>query len=123
MRRLPVALAVAIACALASAPAGGAAAISSCGSVSHTVPGTGGHGHAALNGLLAVHVSCHEAHRVASEYLAGAFPGSGRMSEQRPVGWHHTVRTVTKRVHGTPTNVTEVVLSHGAERVVGNLAN
>jgi hypothetical protein len=123
MRRLLTALAVAAASALALAPASGAATVKSCGSASRTIPGTGDHGHAALNGLLAVHVSCHEARRVANEYLVGAFPASGAMAQSRPVGWHHSVRTVDKRAHGTTTSVTEVILSKGAERVVGDLAN
>jgi len=116
MRRALVAVLVAFSAPLALAPGASAA---SCGSVSHTIPGTGGHGHAALNDLLAVHVSCHEARRVAREYLAGAFPGAGAMSQRRPVGWHQAVRTVHKHSGA----VTEVTLTHGPERVVGDLAN
>ena len=123
MRHSSLAVVIAVCAALALTPAAGAATIHSCGSVSHTIPGTGGHGHAALNELRAVHVSCHEAQRVAREYLAGAFPGAGAMSEQRPVGWRQVVRTVHRHVGGRTTAVTELVLSHGSERVIGDLAN
>jgi hypothetical protein len=96
--------------ALASTPPASAAATSSCGSVSYTVPGTHNEGHAALNNLTATGVSCRTARMVAKTFLAHHTP---------PKGWHATSRTVVSR-HNT---VDEEIFSKGSARVVGDVAN
>jgi hypothetical protein len=75
-----------------------------CGSVSYTFPHTDGHGHAALNNLTAVGVSCSTARSVAHGFLVTGKP---------PQSWH-TARN-------TPAG--EVVFTSGKARVSGDVAN
>jgi hypothetical protein len=75
-----------------------------CGSLSYTFPHTDGHGHAALNNLTAVGVSCLTARSVAHDFLVTGRP---------PRNWH-TARN---------TNVGEVTLTRGTARVTGDVAN
>jgi hypothetical protein len=76
----------------------------SCGSVSYTFPHTGGHGHAALNNLAAVGVSCATARSVARDFLLTGRP---------PRGWHATLGT----------NAGQEILTRGRARVSGDIAN
>jgi hypothetical protein len=76
----------------------------SCGSVSYTFPHTDGHGHAALNNLTAVGVSCSAARSVAEDFLVTGKP---------PRNWH-TARDTT---------VGQVILARGAARVTGDVDN
>jgi len=96
--------------ALASTSPAAAAAVSNCGSVSYTIPGTHDEGHAALNNLMARGVSCLTARAVARVFLSRHKP---------PKGWHVTSRTVVS-LHNT---LTEEIFSHGSARVVGDMAN
>lgn len=75
-----------------------------CGSVSYTFPHTDDHGHAALNNLTAVGVSCLIARSVAGDFLVTGKP---------PKNWHATIG----RTGG------EAVFTRGAARVTGELAN
>jgi hypothetical protein len=93
-----------------SLPAGARASIQKCGSVSYTVPGTHGHGHAALNNLAARGVSCRVARTVAKTFLE---------HHAAPTGWHVTSRTVVSH-HNT---LSERIFTRGSARVVGDLAN
>jgi hypothetical protein len=96
--------------ALASALPAAASAATACGSVSYTVPGTRGEGHAALNNLAASGVSCSRARAVAKAFLAG---------HRLPKGWHAISKTVVG--HGNTTG--EEIFKHGSARVVGDVAN
>jgi hypothetical protein len=75
-----------------------------CGSVSYTFPHTDGHGHAALNNLTAVGVSCSTARSVAHAFLVTGKP---------PGNWH-TARDTTAG---------EVAFTRGAARVTGDVDN
>jgi hypothetical protein len=75
-----------------------------CGGVSYTFPHTDGHGHAALNNLTAVGVSCSTARTVASDFLVTGKP---------PRNWH-----ATSKLDGG-----EEILTRGKARVTGDLAN
>lgn len=103
-----------VAIALVWAASSSAATSRHCGSVSYTVPHTDDHGHAALNDLAAVDVSCRVARSVASSFLLDAKP---------PRGWHAIARTVVTRMDGHPDTVSEEILTRGAERVTGDVAN
>jgi hypothetical protein len=85
-------------------PGAATAATKRCGSVSYTFPHTDDHGHAALNNLTAVGVSCATARSVASDFLVTGKP---------PRNWH------TARAR----RVGEEVLARGTARVTGELAN
>ncbi len=100
-------LAVAV---VVSLPSAARASVRKCGSVSYTVPGTNGEGHAALNNLRARDVSCRIAREVARAFLEHHTPSKG---------WHATSRTVTSR-HNT---LSERIFTRGSARVVGDLAN
>jgi hypothetical protein len=76
----------------------------SCGSVAHTFPHTDGHGHAAVNNLTAVGVSCSTARAVASEFLVTGKP---------PRNWHTARNTAVGRV----------TFTSGTARVAGDVAN
>jgi hypothetical protein len=82
----------------------GAPAPKSCGSVSYTFPHTGGHGHAALNNLRAVGVSCLTARSVANDFLVTGKP---------PRDWHATLKTT----------VGEEIFTRGKARVIGDVDN
>lgn len=94
----------------AAAPPAAASAATACGSVSYTVPGTHGGGHAALNDLTASGVSCATARIVAHAFLA---------NRKLPRGWR--ARSQMVRRHGE--TVSEEVLQRGSARVAGELAN
>jgi len=96
--------------ALASVSPATAAAVSNCGGVSYTIPGTHDEGHAALNNLTARGVSCPTARAVAKAFLS---------HHTLPKGWHVTSRTVVSH-HNT---LSEEIFSHGSARVVGDMAN
>lgn len=91
----------------ASAPAP-----TSCGSVSYTFPHTDGHGHAALNNLTAINVSCVTARSVAHAFLATGKP---------PKHWHAAVRMVTTHIDGQADTVGEEVITHAGARVTGDV--
>ena len=74
-------LAVAV---VVSLPSAARASVRKCGSVSYTVPGTNGEGHAALNNLRARDVSCRIAREVARAFLEHHTPSKG---------WHATSRS------------------------------
>jgi len=82
----------------------GAPTPKNCGSVSYTLPHTGGHGHAALNNLTAVGVSCFTARSVASYFLVAGRP---------PRNWHATLKMT----------VGEEIFAHGKARVTGDVDN
>ena len=82
----------------------GAPAPKHCGSVSYTFPHTDDHGHAALNNLTAVGVSCAAARSVANDFLVAGKP---------PRGWHAA----------TGATAGEEVFTRGKARVTGDLAN
>jgi hypothetical protein len=105
---------LAISIALVSAVSSSAATGRHCGSVSYTIPHTGDHGHAALNNLTAVDVSCRVARSVARSFLRGAKP---------PQGWHASAKTVVMRLNGQAYTVSEEILTRGAARVTGDIAN
>jgi hypothetical protein len=108
MRGLPIAL---LAAGALLAPASAAAATSrACGSVSYTVPGSHGEGHAALNDLTASGVSCATARAVAEAFLA---------DRKLPQGWHARLRTVVR--HGE--TLGEEIITRGSARIVGDMAN
>ncbi len=96
--------------ALAAAWPVTASAATACGSVSYTIPGTRGEGHAALNNLTASGVSCSGARAVAKAFLVG---------HKLPKGWHAISKTVVS--HGNTTG--EEIFKHGSARVVGDVAN
>jgi hypothetical protein len=75
-----------------------------CGSVSYTFPHTDGHGHAALNNLKAVGVSCSTARAVANDFLVTGKP---------PKNWHASLRA----------SVGEEVFTRGKARVAGDVDN
>jgi hypothetical protein len=75
-----------------------------CGSVSYTFPHTGGHGHAALNNLTAVGVSCLTARSVANDFLVTGKP---------PRNWQATLKTT----------VGEEIFASGKARVTGDVDN
>lgn len=75
-----------------------------CGSVSYAIPHTGGHGHAALNNLTAVGVSCLTARSVAHAFLVTGKP---------PSSWHATVKI----------SVGEEIFTRDDARVTGDLDN
>jgi hypothetical protein len=85
-------------------PAAAAGPHKSCGSVSYTFPRSGGHGHAALNNLRAVGVSCLTARSVAKHFLVSGKP---------PSGWHATFGM----------SVGEVIFIRGKARVSGDVAS
>jgi hypothetical protein len=61
-----------------------ASAATSCGSVSYTIPNTHGEGHAALNDLVAINVSCRIARSVAKAFLVtGKAPSAGAGARRR----------------------------------------
>lgn len=94
---------------LAAAPAAAPAA-TACGSVSYTVPGSHGEGHAALNNLTTSGVSCTTARTVAKAFLA---------DRKLPKGWHARSKTVVR--HGE--TIGEEILTRNSARVVGDVAN
>ncbi len=73
-----------------------------CGSVSYTFPHTDGHGHAALNNLTAVDVSCLTARAVANDFLVTGKP---------PRNWHATLEAT----------LGEEVFTRGKARVRGDV--
>ncbi len=75
-----------------------------CGSVSYTFPHTDGHGHAALNNLTAVGVSCSTARSVASAFL---------ITGKAPKNWHATIKLSSG----------EEIFTRGKARVRSYLAN
>jgi hypothetical protein len=108
MKSILVALLAAGAFATASSVT--ASAVTACGSVSHTAPGTRGEGHAALNNLTASGVSCSKARAVAKAFL---------VDHKLPKGWHAISKTVVS--YGNTTG--EEIFKHGSARVVGDVAN
>jgi hypothetical protein len=86
----------------------------SCGSVSYTLPHTGGHAHAALNNLTAVGVSCVTARSVANAFLITGKP---------PKNWHATMKTVVTHIDGQANTVGEEILTRGKARVTGDIDN
>jgi hypothetical protein len=101
--------ALAVASPAVASPSAPSAA-TACGSVSYTVPGSHGEGHAALNDLTASGVSCATARTVAKAFLA---------DRKLPRGWRARPKTVVR--HGE--TIGEQVFTHGSARVVGDLAN
>jgi hypothetical protein len=99
-----------VASVLVALPAAARASVRTCGSVSYTVPGTSGNGHAALNNLTAHSVSCEVARKVAKTFLEHHVP---------PKGWHVASKLV-KRKHNT---LSERIFTRGSARVIGDLAN
>ncbi len=91
-----------------------APATKNCGSVSYTLPHSAGHGHAALNNLTAVAVSCATAHSVASAFLINGKP---------PRSWHTTAKTVVTHLDGQSHTVGEEIFSRGQARVTGDIDN
>jgi hypothetical protein len=80
------------------------AAPKDCGAVSYTYPHTDGHGHAALNNLTAVDVSCRTARSVASEFLVTGKP---------PSSWHANAKV----------SAGKEIFTRGNARVTGDLDN
>ena len=99
---------------LALAPSAGASAPMNCGSVSYTFPHTHDEGHAALNDLWASGISCTTARSVAHTFL---------IHGKAPESWHASLKTIVTRAHGRANTVGEEVLTHGAARVTGDIAN
>ncbi len=99
---------------VAVAPAANASTGTSCAGVSYTVPHTNDEGHAALNNLRAVKVSCATARAVAKLFLVG---------RKAPKGWHAAHRTVVVRTNGRADTVSEEILTDGSARVTGDIAN
>ncbi len=85
-----------------------------CGSVSYTFPHTAGHGHAALNNLMAVAVSCATARSVASAFLISGKP---------PRSWHATMKTLITHLDGQSNTVGEEIFTRGQARVTGDIDN
>jgi hypothetical protein len=96
--------------ALLAASSATASAATACGSVSYTVPGSHGEGHAALNNLTASGVSCATARTVAKAFLAQHRP---------PQGWHAISKTVARRGE----TIGEEIFTRRSARVVGDIAN
>jgi hypothetical protein len=99
---------------LALAPGAGASPATNCGSVSYTVPQTHDEGHAALNNLRASGVPCTTARSVAHTFLS---------SGKAPEGWHTARKTIVTRTDGRANTVEAEILTHGAARVTGEIAN
>jgi hypothetical protein len=93
----------------------GAATARTCGSVSYALPNTGGHGHAALNNLTALRISCAAAREVAQNFLVN--------DERTTGGWHVRMRTVIKHTGGHAHSVGEDIFTRGTARIVGDFAN
>jgi hypothetical protein len=93
-----------------SAPAVASARSFSCGSVSYTVPGTHGEGHAALNNITATGATCSTARTVAKAFVR---------DHKLPSGWHAKAKTVVS--HGN--TLGEEIFTRGSARVVGDVAN
>ncbi len=91
-----------------------AASTTNCGSVSYTVPHTGGHGHAALNNLTASNATCTTARSVAATFLR---------TRKAASGWHVSSKTVVVHSYGQANTVGEEIFTRGTARVVGDLAN
>jgi hypothetical protein len=108
MRSVLITLLAAV--ALAASSAAVASPPAACGSVSYTIPGSHGQGHAALNDLTASGVSCSTARTVAKEFLT---------SHRTPKGWHATSKVVVS--HGN--TLGEQIFTRGSARVIGDLAN
>jgi hypothetical protein len=108
MRGLLVAL-LAAGVLVAASPATASAA-TACGSVSYTVPGSHGEGHAALNNLTAAGVSCTTARAVAKAFLA---------DHRVPRGWRASSKMVVR--HGE--TIGEEIFTRHSSRVVGDIAN
>jgi hypothetical protein len=96
------------------APAANAFATANCRSVSYTFPHTHGEGHAALNNLRAINVSCAAADSVARRFL---------IAGKAPEHWHASVKTVVRYIKGQANTVSEEILAHGDARVTGDIAN
>ena len=90
------------------------ASTTNCGSVSYTVPHTGGHGHAALNNLTASNATCTTARSVAAAFLR---------TRKAPSGWHVSSTTVVVHSYGRANTVSEEIFTRGTARVVGDVAN
>jgi hypothetical protein len=97
-----------------SAAAGTSAAAKHCAAVSYTAPGTRDEAHAALNELTAQGISCRAAQSVALSFLSHGKP---------PHGWHARVKTLVVHVRGEANTVSEEILTRGAERIIGDIAN
>lgn len=108
MRGVLIALLGAV--ALAACLPAGASAATACGSVSYTVPGSHGQGHAALNNLTASDVSCSSARAVAKAFLA---------NHKLPKGWHGKSKIVVS--HGN--TLGEEIFTRGSARIIGDVAN
>ena len=91
-----------------------AAAATSCGSVSYTIPNTHNQFHAALNNLVAVNVSCRTARAAAKAFL---------ITRKAPNGWHASTKTVVAHVNGQANTVSEEILTRRTARVTGDIAN
>ena len=89
-----------------------APAATRCGSVSYTLPHTDGHGHAALNNLAAIDVSCVTARSVAHAFLVSGKP---------PGSWHAALKILSTHIDGRADTVGEEIITHGAARVSGDL--
>ena len=90
------------------------AASKNCGSVGYTVPHTHDEGHAALNNLRAVDVSCPSARKVALTFLS---------SGKAPARWRARPKTITTTRKGEVTTVGEEVFTDGLARITGDIAN
>jgi hypothetical protein len=98
----------------AFAPIANASTSTSCASVSVTVPHTNNHGHAALNNLRAINVTCTMARSVANTFL---------LTKKAPKSWLAASKTAVTHVNGQTNTVTEEILTRGSARVTGDIAN
>ena len=91
-----------------------ASAATSCGSVSYTIPNTHGEGHAALNDLVAINVSCRIARSVAKAFL---------VTGKAPKRWRGSTKTVVTHANGATNTVSEEIFTRHTSRVTGDIAN
>jgi hypothetical protein len=108
------AIAIVVASAAVSAAPAGATAPKRCGSVSYTFPHTHNHGHAALNNLTAVGVSCADARIVARRFLS-----TGKAVAR----WTARMTLVTVHINGHRYTEGEEIFTNGRARVTGEVAN
>ena len=113
LRAIAIVVASAAVSAVSAVPAG-ATAPKRCGSVSYTFPHTHNHGHAALNNLTAVGVSCADARRVARRYLA-----TGKAVAR----WTARITLVTVHINGHRYTEGEEIFTNGRAHVTGEVAN
>jgi hypothetical protein len=114
LRTLLRACGLALTMGLTAIPAASASAATRCGNVSYTIPNTNDEGHAALNNVAAVNVSCRTARSVARTFL---------VTGKAPRGWHASTKNVITHVNGQANTVTEEILARRTARVTGDIAN